>query len=79
MADHYGNIIKTANTSYAKFSYSNELNSEKIYLEKAERVSNKGFFDFSELTITIDPGSFLSMHIHTDAIPEEWIVKARNK
>jgi len=32
-----------------------------------------GYFDFSNLVVTINPGDILEMKISTNAIPEEWL------
>lgn len=69
LADHYGKIVKTANTSFARFTTGDDT----VFLENAERVSINGFFDFSKFIVTIPPGDTLDLTLSTDAIPEEWL------
>ncbi|KAL4487593.1 hypothetical protein ABPG72_017382 [Tetrahymena utriculariae] len=74
LVDHYGNIVLTANSSYARFY----TFTSGIYLESGNQVSKNGYFNFTDFVVTINPGDILQMMIETDSIPDEWLSKARN-
>ncbi|EGR29156.1 zinc finger transcription factor sma, putative [Ichthyophthirius multifiliis] len=75
LVDHYGNVVRTDNSSIAIIT----TKQQNIYLEDSQKVSVNGYFDFSILKITIDPGSVANFQITTNAIPEEWLQIAREK